>query len=96
MNDFIEITIELIENNQQLILCMDIIFINEQVLFTTIDKDIRFCGLLTLANGTKEECYRALDVLMVNNNKPLFTIKLIKCDSNFKSMMDKVINEMGI
>ena len=54
-DDFIEIPRELIENNQELILCMDIMLINKQVLFTKTDKDIRFQGLVSLANRTKGE-----------------------------------------
>ena len=50
---FIEIPRKLIENNQELILCMHIMFINKQELFTTIDKDIRFRLLVQLANKTK-------------------------------------------
>ena len=36
-------------------MCMEIQFINKQALFTTIDEDIRFYGLVTLSNITKEE-----------------------------------------
>ena len=50
---FIEIQRELIENNQKLIICMDVIFINQQALLTTSDKDTRFHGLVPLANKTK-------------------------------------------
>ena len=63
VDNFIKIPIELIENNQELILCMDIMFINHQAFFTTTDKDIRFHGLFALVNITKEECYRALYVV---------------------------------
>ena len=56
VDDFIETSRELIENNQELILCMDIMFIDQQALFTTIDKDIRFLGLVILANRTEKEC----------------------------------------
>ena len=51
--DFIEIPREMVVNNQELILCMDIMFINQLVLFTKIDKDIRFQGLVPLSNTTK-------------------------------------------
>ena len=63
VNYFIEIPREMIENNQELIMCMDIIFINQQVLLTTIYKDIRFHGSVTLSNITKEECYMDLDIV---------------------------------
>ena len=50
---FIGILIELIDNNQELILCMGIMFINQQELFTKTDKYIRFGGLVTLTNRKK-------------------------------------------
>ena len=50
---FIVIPIELIERNQELILCMDIMFVNQQALFTTIYKDIKFCLLFQSSNRKK-------------------------------------------
>ena len=81
---FIEIPRELIDNNQELIMCMEIMFINQQELFTTIDKYIRFRGLLPLANITQEECYRALYLVMRHYNKAGFSVKHIECDDQFK------------
>ena len=63
---------------------MDILLINQQVLFTKIDKGIRFCGLVPLANRTKEECYRDLYVVMRQYKKSVFSVKHIKCDGKFK------------
>ena len=77
MDNFIEIPRELIENNQELILCMDIMFINQQALFTTINKYIRFHGLVPLSNRAKGGCYRALYVVMRHYNKVGFSVKLI-------------------
>ena len=42
MDNFIYIPRELIENNQEFILCMDIMFINQQALLTTIEKFMIF------------------------------------------------------
>ena len=43
---------------------MDIMFINKQALFATIEKDVRFQGLVPLDNRTKKDIYGALDVVM--------------------------------
>ena len=51
-------------------------FINQQGFFTTTDKDIRFRGLVPLTNRTKEERYRALDIVtrhLKNQDFPLNT-----------------------
>ena len=66
VDNFIGIQREQIENNQEFILCMYIMFINQQELFTTILKSKRFCGLVTLDNRTREEFYRALNILRRN------------------------------
>ena len=50
VDNFIEIPRELIGNNLELIMCMEIMFINKQAFFITLDRDIKFCGLVTLAN----------------------------------------------
>ena len=96
MDDFIEAPRELVENNQEFIICVDIMLINQQALFTTVDKYIRFWWFVPLANITKEECYRDLYVIIRYNNKPGFTFKRIECDGEFKSNMDEVRNDMGM
>ena len=87
MDGFIEIPRELIDNNPELILCMDIMFFSQQTLFTTIEKGVWFQGFVPLANRTKEECYRALDVVMRHYNKSVFSVKRIECDGDFKSIV---------
>ena len=93
---FIEIPRELIENNQDLIMCMGIMFINQQALFSTIDRYIQFYGLVTLFNRKKEECYRDLDAVMRHYNKSVCSIKRIECGDDFKSITDEVSNDMEI
>ena len=75
---------------------MEIMFINQQTLFTTIDKDISFCGLITPAKRKKEEPYRDSDLLMRHLKKSVFAYKRIVCDVKLKSIMDEVSNGMRI
>ena len=65
-------------------------------MFTTVDKYIRFFVLVPLANITEEEWYRALDAVMRYYNKPVFSVKHIECDGEFKSIMGEVRNDMVI
>ena len=88
MDNFIEIPRELIENNQELILCMGIMFINQYALLTNIYKGIRFQGLFPFANRTTKQCYRDLDVITRNYNKTGFSVRCIECDGKFKSIID--------
>ena len=60
---------ELIDNTQELILCMDIMLIDQQAYSTKIDKDIMFHGFFTLSNIIKEEFHRSLDIVIRNYNK---------------------------
>ena len=53
VDDFIDIPRELIDKNQELILCVEFMFINQQKLLTTIGKDIGFCGLVTPSKRTE-------------------------------------------
>ena len=53
INDEISIPPELIEKNQEIILCMDMLFINNQPMLTAIDTTVRFRGLVPLANRKK-------------------------------------------
>ena len=60
------------------------------------DKYVQFHGLVPLANRIKEECYRDLDVVMIHCKKAGFSVEHIEHDGKFKSIMDKVSDEMGI
>ena len=75
---------------------MDIIFINKQAFYATIDKDIQFRVLAPLSNIKKEEFYRTLDALIKNYNTAGFPIKRIEFYGEFKLIMDEVYNDMGI
>ena len=44
-------------------MCMGIMFINKQALLIVFDKYIKLLGLVTLANRTKEDLQRDLDVV---------------------------------
>ena len=96
MDDFIEITRELIENNQELILCMGITITSQQALLTRINKYKWFRGLYQLSNRTKEECYRVMDVVMRHNKKSVFAIRRVEYEGKFKSIMYEVCDDMGI
>ena len=51
VDDSIKITRELVKNIKELIICMDIMIINQQAFF--IKEDIRFHGLVPLLNRRK-------------------------------------------
>ena len=59
-------------------------FINQQSLFTEIEKYIGFRGLVTLDNRINEYLYRGLDLVRIHYNKAGFSVKCIECDGEFK------------
>ena len=75
---------------------MYIIFINQQALFATIDKEILFIGLVPLDNRSKEQCYRSLDAVMRHYNKSGFAVKQNEYECELISIMDEVCNDTEI
>ena len=65
-------------------------------MFANIDKYIRFRGVVPLSDIKKEEFYRALDVVVIRYNKEVFTVKIIECDGEFKSIINEVSDDMEI
>ena len=75
-------------------LCVDLMFVNGIVVLTSIDRSIRFRGLVPMKSKTKDEIYKAIDVILRHYNKAGFRIKTIHCDREFKPLMDDVSDEM--
>ena len=96
IRDEIELPDEIKNMNHDLDLCMDIMFVNELPMLTTIDKTIRFRGLVPLESRTHEECYRALDKVLRFYNQAGYRIRTIFCDGEFRAMMDKVCDDLDV
>jgi chromosome segregation ATPase len=94
--DVIEIPEELILQNRKIDLCIDIMYVNKCGFMTTIDQTIRFRSTLPIENHTHKECYRVLDMVLQLYNSAGFHIKTIRCDREFRAMMDKVKDDLGV
>ena len=70
-------------------MCMEIMFIDQQALLTTIDKDIQFCGLVTLSNIPKEDRYWDLDIVMRHCNKVGFPLNALNVTASLNSLWMK-------
>ena len=73
---------------------MDIMFINGMPILTTINKTLRFRGLVPLNNRFAEELYRGLNVVMRHYNSAGYEIEWIDCDREFKSVMDEIKDKL--
>eukprot|EP00980_Cylindrotheca_fusiformis_P017121 scaffold5263_cov73-Cylindrotheca_fusiformis.AAC.1 len=83
-------------HHQDLVLCMDIMFINQCAFLTTIDTSVRFRMTIPMENRSKDELFRSLDVALRYYNKADFKIKRIDCDGEFRVMMDEVQDELDV
>jgi hypothetical protein len=94
--DSIEIPEELISQNREIDLCIDIMYVNECGFMTMIDQTIRFGSALPIENRTHEEYYHVLDMVLQLYNSAGFHIETIHCDGEFRAMMDKVKDDLGV
>ena len=95
-DDEIDIPKELIEKNQDLTLCLDIMFVNGIPMLTSIDRTIRYRPLIPLKNRESKELYWAIDAILRNYNQAGFSIKQIFCDQEFEELMEQVNDELDI
>ena len=96
IDNYVDIPREIMENNANLELCMDIMFINEIPFLTTIDRQIKFRSLVPMESRSSVESFKRIDMILRHYNTAGFTIQKIYCDGEFRSMMDKVSDELGI
>ncbi len=96
VDDTIEVPPEILDNNQRLELCMDIMFINKMPFMTAIDRSLRYRSCVPLDSRTHRDCYKGLDKIIRPYNDAGFEIETIYCDGEFRAMMDAVKDEMGV
>jgi hypothetical protein len=63
-DNVIQIPTELTQEHKNLVLCIDIMFVNGQPLLTAIDQSIRFRSLVPLESRSKSNMYEALDKIL--------------------------------
>ena len=95
-DDLVEIPKELTIQFDNLILHFDIMYVNGLPFLTGIDRPIRYRSTVPLSSRTKDELYRALDVLLRFYNKAGCRIKGIQCDGEFKPLMERVEDDLEV
>jgi len=73
-----------------------LIYINRCIFLVTIDWSMKYRTVIPLTDRTSKELYRGLDVVIREYNKNELRIRRIHCDSEFKSIMDPVADDMDI
>ena len=96
VEDFIEIPPELYLRNSQVVLAIDVFYVNQCAFLSTIDTSVRYRTAVPIDNETDEAYFDALnDVARIYNGAD-FKIRMIKCDGAFESIMEQVQDEMDI
>jgi len=96
VNDWIEIPPELVMHNAIIELCIDLVFINNVVALTGVDKQIKARHFIPLANRTKKQLYSGIDEIFREYNYADFTIGTIYCDQEFKPVFDEVKDSLNV
>ena len=96
VEDFIEIPPELYLRNSQVVLAIDVFYVNQCAFLSTIDTSVRYRTAVPIDNETDEAYFDALnDVARIYNGAD-FKIRMIRCDGAFESIMEQVQDEMDI
>ena len=94
--DFIEIPPKILEHNKAVTLNIDNMFISGLPQLKGIDKTVCPRHCLPLASRTKNEFYKAIDVITRKYNSAGFMIKRINSDQELQPIMDLIKDDMDI
>jgi len=95
-NDLIEMPPEILEQHQDLVLEIDLMFVNGMPMLTSIATMIKFRSLVPLKDQTAKELCKALDVVLRKCNKNKFKVNKINCNQQFKPLVEDVEDSLGI
>jgi predicted RNA-binding protein len=70
--------------------------VNECGMLTAIDRTIKFQSLVPMNTRQHKEYYRALNQILRHYNQTGFVIKAIHCDGEFRSMMERVNDDLDV
>ena len=95
--DLVEIPAKITEKHHDIELCMDIMFVNECGMLTAIDRSIQFQSVVPIDTKTQDDYYKAaLDGIFCQYNKGRFVAKTIYGDREYRTMMNKVSDDLDI
>ena len=90
VSDYIEIPPELIQAQQDVVLCMDTMYINGMSFLTTISRHIMYRTTEWVPNKTAKAYRSALDNVFRLYNLAGFRIRSIHCDNEYRSLMQEL------
>ncbi|KAL3936878.1 MAG: hypothetical protein SGBAC_007902, partial [Bacillariaceae sp.] len=81
---------------QHLDLCVDLVFINNVVVLTRVDKQGYMRHYIPLPNRTKKSLYDGIDKVFQLYNHADFRVKTIHCNQEFKVVFDDVKDALDV
>jgi hypothetical protein len=94
--DFIEIPEEIKEKHRKVTLCVDIMFVNRFPMLTSIDKSIRFRGLIALDDRSASCIQETIKSIFGLYERVAFYVEQINCDQEFRAPVEKICDHMDI
>ena len=94
--EVVEFPPEIIAQIRDLILSLDIFYVCNIPMLSSIDRTIRFRSVVPLENRTKEELFKGLDKILRNYNGAGFDIGTISSGHEFVALLEDLKDELGI
>ena len=94
--EVVEFPPEIIDQIRDLILSLDIMYVNTLPIMTSIDRTIRYRSAVPMESRAKEELFESLDQILRNYNGAGFEIGTISSDHEFVTLLEDLKDELGI
>ena len=97
VNDYIEIPKDLIKAHKGIVLCADIMFIDQVGFLVTMSKYIKFITIRYIKDRKKETLLEAMDDAFIKYNTAGFVIKELHADPEFECIKEEMeINDIKV
>ena len=96
IDEVVQIPSEVSIRMREVIIYMDNLYISGKPFLSSITKPIFYRDATPLKDETAETLYKAIDKLTRKLNAAGCTITMIRCDRQFKTLMDEVQDQMNI
>ena len=96
VDDYIEIPRELVQAQHQVTLCLDVMKVNGPPFLTTISQNLYYRTAQWVKHQTTDVFKTALESIFRVYNLGGFRVTQIRCDNEFRALMDPLANEFQV
>ena len=94
--DLVQLPPELLEKHENLVLCVDLFHVNKIPMFTSIDRSIKFRGVVPLRAKEESELYTGLELVILRYKRAGFKITKVHADNEFGCIKDDMLRDYGV